>query len=49
MKDAFYGGELWLEELEEELMPLIAAYESVLVEDHVGLWEVWPETSADRR
>jgi len=49
MKDAFYGGELWLEELEEELMPLIAGYESVLVGDYIGLWEVWPETPADRR
>jgi quercetin dioxygenase-like cupin family protein len=43
MKDAFYGGPLWLEELEAELMPLIAHYESVLVEDTVGMWDSWPE------
>jgi len=47
MKEAFYGGELWLEELEAELVPLIAGHESVLVEDLVGLWEVWPETPGD--
>jgi quercetin dioxygenase-like cupin family protein len=43
MKEAFYGGQLWLEELEGELMPLIAHYESVLVEDTVGMWDSWPE------
>jgi len=43
MKAAFYGGELWLNELEAEVLPLIAQYESVLVEDTVGLWPVWPE------
>lgn len=42
MKEAFYGGALWLEELESELMPLIAHYESVLVEDTVGIWDSWP-------
>ena len=47
MKDAFYGGDLWLEELEAELRPLIAGHESVLVEDLVGLWEVWPDTPSD--
>jgi hypothetical protein len=48
MKDAFYGGDLWLDELEAELMPLIAGYDSVLVEDLVGLWKVWPEMPGDR-
>jgi quercetin dioxygenase-like cupin family protein len=43
MKEAFYGGALWLEELEAELMPLIAHYESVLVEDTIGMWDSWPE------
>lgn len=42
MKEAFYGGALWLDELEAELMPLIAHYESVLVEDTIGLWDSWP-------
>jgi hypothetical protein len=43
MKDAFYGGELWLEEMETLIMPLIEHFESVLVEDSVGLWDAWPE------
>ena len=42
MKEAFYGGALWLGELKAELMPLIAHYESVLVEDTIGLWDSWP-------
>jgi quercetin dioxygenase-like cupin family protein len=45
MKEAFYGGRLWLEELEGELMPLIAHYESVLVEDTAGMWDSWPENA----
>lgn len=43
MKDAFYGGALWVDELEPRLMPLLAHYESVLVEDAIGLWEAWPD------
>ena len=45
MKDPFYGGELWLEERESVVMPLIEHYESVLVEDTIGLWDSWPETA----
>lgn len=42
MKNAFYGGGLWLNELESELMPLLADYDAVLVEDAVNLWDWWP-------
>jgi hypothetical protein len=49
MKEAFYGGDLWLNELEPAVMPLIAHYESVLVEDTMGLWETWPDQSYDER
>jgi hypothetical protein len=42
MKESFYGGPLWLGELEPVLMPLIAHFESVLVEDSVGFWDSWP-------
>jgi len=45
LKQAFYGGDLWLNELEAKVMPLIAHYESVLVEDTVGLWQVWPDAN----
>jgi len=45
MKEAFYGGDLWLNELEPAVMPLIAHYESVLVDDTIGLWEAWPGES----
>lgn len=43
LKEAFYGGELWVDELEPKLMPLLATYDSVLVDDVVGLWERWPD------
>ena len=42
MKEAFYKGELWLEEMESVVMPLIEHFESVLVEDTVGMWNSWP-------
>lgn len=42
MKESFYCGPLWLGELEPVLMPLIAHFESVLVEDSVGFWDSWP-------
>ena|SRR5215469_536657 len=43
MKAAFYGGSQWLEELEAVMLPLIADYGAVVVEDAVGLWNRWPE------
>jgi hypothetical protein len=48
MKEAFYDGELWLEEMESVVMPLIEHFESVLVEDTIGLWDSWPETAGHR-
>ena len=40
MKDQFYEGKLWKEELEQKLMPMIGKYEVVLVEakDGLGQW-----------
>jgi hypothetical protein len=46
MKEAFYGGRLWVEELEPLMMPLIAEYGAVVVEDTADLWGRWPEPSA---
>ncbi|HEX9763187.1 MAG TPA: NIPSNAP family protein [Acidimicrobiia bacterium] len=43
LKDSFYGSPLWLEEHEADLSPLIADFESVLVEDTIDLWDRWPE------
>jgi hypothetical protein len=37
MKAKFYEGELWKNELEDVLMPMIEKYEVVLVEDSEGL------------
>lgn len=37
MKSAFYDGELWKNELEQVLMPMIDRYDAVLVEDTLGL------------
>ena len=36
MKDAFYGGKLWKEELEQTLMPMIESYDVVLCETAAG-------------
>ena len=46
MKEAFYDGRPWVEELEPVMMPLIAEYGAVVVEDTAGLWDRWPEPSA---
>jgi len=43
MRNAFYEGDLWLRELEPQLMPLISGYEATLVEDAIGLWHRWPQ------
>jgi hypothetical protein len=46
MKAAFYGGRPWREKLEAVVMlPLIADCSAVVVEDAVGLWSRWPESS----
>ena len=37
MKAQFYEGELWKNELENQLMPMIEKYEVVLVDDPDGL------------
>jgi NIPSNAP len=38
MKSRFYDGELWHNELEGMLMPMIDRYDAVLVEDSAGLF-----------
>jgi hypothetical protein len=45
MKAAFYGGRPWREKLEAVMLPLIADCGAVVVEDAVGLWSRWPESS----
>lgn len=45
MKSAFYDGPLWLDELKPQLMPLLADYEAVLVDDTIGLWPSWPHVA----
>jgi hypothetical protein len=42
MRRAFYEGPEWTQELEEQLMPLLDSYASVLVEDQDRLWQQWP-------
>jgi hypothetical protein len=46
MKEAFYSGRPWVEELEPVMMPLIAEYGAVVVEDTADLWGRWPQASA---
>lgn len=36
MKDAFYGGELWKNELERLAMPLLESYDVILCETSAG-------------
>jgi hypothetical protein len=40
MKDRFYEGELWKQELEQKLLPMIEKYDVVVVEaeDSLGGW-----------
>src|ERR1035437_5082774 len=42
LKRAFYEGPEWTGQLEDQLMPLLEDYASVLVEDHEGLLQRWP-------
>jgi hypothetical protein len=37
MRDEFYEGKLWKEELEQKLMPILEKYEVVIVEANDGL------------
>src|SRR5437588_1766795 len=37
MRDEFYEGELWKEELEQKLMPILEKYDVVVVEGKEGL------------
>ena len=39
MRNEFYDGKLWKEELEQELMPIIEKYDVVVVEGKNGLGE----------
>jgi hypothetical protein len=39
MKSTFYNGELWKDELEHVMLPMIEKYEAVLIEDSLGLFE----------
>ncbi|MGC2192755.1 MAG: NIPSNAP family protein [Candidatus Dormiibacterota bacterium] len=41
MRDAFYQGEPWLNELEGLMMPLIADSTALVVEDSAELWQHW--------
>jgi len=44
MKAKFYEGELWKNELEQVLMPMLDRYEVVLVDDPQGLIQ-WPNVA----
>jgi hypothetical protein len=46
MKAQFYEGELWKQELEQVVMPMLEKYEVTLVDDPDGLIQ-WPDFRAD--
>ena len=43
MKEGFYGGSAWLDELEDIVMPMLDDYRATLVDDAEGFWTAWPE------
>jgi len=47
MKDAFYGGELWKNELEALAMPLLESYDVILCETAPGYVFDGPEEEAE--
>ncbi|MGD9560890.1 MAG: NIPSNAP family protein [Pyrinomonadaceae bacterium] len=48
IKDAFYGGELWKNELEHIAMPMLDSYDVILCETAPGYVFDWPVPSAER-
>jgi hypothetical protein len=46
MKAKFYEGELWKQELEQVLMPMLEKYDATLVDDPEGLIQ-WRDSRAD--
>jgi hypothetical protein len=48
MKAKFYEGELWKQELENVLMPMLEKYDVTLVDDPEGLIQ-WRDFSTDAR
>jgi len=46
MRDEFYEGKLWKEELEQKLMPILEKYDVVVVEAKEGLGD-WRPTRAE--
>ena len=48
MKAQFYEGELWKQELEQVLLPMLEKYDVALVEDAEGLIR-WDDSRADLR
>ena len=45
MKDAFYGSELWKNELEAIAMPMLDSYDVILCETSAGCVFDWDQTS----
>jgi hypothetical protein len=43
MTKAFYGGQLWREELQDAIVPAMTGHNVTVVEDIAGLWDRWPE------
>lgn len=42
LKAAFYGGEDWLNGLEDDAMPMLDQFSAVVVHDAADLWSRWP-------
>lgn len=48
LKAAFYGGDVWLNGLESDAMPMLDEFSVVVVHDTADLWSRWPaDTAAD--
>lgn len=43
MTKAFYGSQLWRDELQDAIVPAMTGYDVTVIEDTVGLWDRWPD------
>jgi len=48
LKAAFYEGTDWLGSLEAEVLPMLADYSAVVVQDTADLWARWPAEASAR-
>lgn len=43
MTKAFYGSQLWRDELKDAIVPAMTGHNVTVLADTAGMWERWPE------